>query len=196
MHINIKEIKKSKYSILDVANLALIRQIRYCDEDDIDYIVSSFSRTPEFYNYRKDGIVTRIKGNKSQKEDLKLRLTPKGLSLLNKLTEVGKGDVELYNKISNLYKKYECHDRIKERASVPKHITAFMEKTGYSREHVLSAVDNYLNNTERKLVLGLNNLIYRNPTVFKSTFDLDHSPLYYYIKTNLVSDDKTVDCKS
>ena len=116
-------------------------------------------------------------------QDGQLRISKKGNAFLEDIqiplyTDEVKEVVEQAIILYNNYNK-----PIGNKAEIKSYASWFMSETGFSKEIVISEIENYLMTTDIDYISKLDNLIWKQPNVFTSHKSLKNSKLFDIIST-------------
>jgi hypothetical protein len=166
MYINFKLLNKKGLEILDLVLLQLAKQNK---SEDLSNEISLYSKN-RMETLVEKGYLTFIKGNKSDNEYQRLRITKSGNSFLEDLEtpEVLEEDLLLFDWISNVYisRGKEIGNKKKTKMYIAILLDEFVKD------------DNNMEYNNR-----LEYAFFKASNVFQTKFELDQSRLYtYYLK--------------
>jgi hypothetical protein len=180
MYINFKLLNKKGLEILDLVLLQLAKQNK---SEDLSNEISLYSKN-RMETLVEKGYLTFIKGNKSDNEYQRLRITKSGNSFLEDLEtpEVLEEDLLLFDWISNVY--ISRGKEIGNKKKTKMYIALFRVQSGIEKNHLAILLDEFVkddNNMEYNNRLEY--AFFKASNVFQTKFELDQSRLYtYYLK--------------
>jgi len=188
MYINLKNIEAAGFEVGDLLNLYLIFQAYREDEEIHKKMVTNLIKTERVHEYKALGLVTFIKGRKSDPRWKKLRLSKEGKELIKKFTEepITKEAEEAFSFLSGMYKEFGQEDKVVYPSKTKEYLQSFMNETGYDLRHIKAAIREYFEkNDDKNFLLSSKNLIFKPENAYAQKFKLKDSPLWGFIQVNL-----------
>jgi hypothetical protein len=180
MYINFKLLNKKGFEVLDLILLQLAKQNK---SEDLSSDISLYSLN-RIENLVSKGYLTYIKGNKSDSEFQRLRLTKSGSNFLEDIEtpEVLEEDLLLFDWISDVYSSLGKDIGNKKKTKM--YIAQFRVQSGIEKNHLAILLDEFVkddNNMEYNMKLEF--AFFKPSNVFQVKFELEQSRLYtYYTK--------------
>jgi hypothetical protein len=187
--INFEYLEQKKMSVYDFIILQTIKQNKYEDrEKDIEKMCQKV----DIFFLEQEGLVDYIKGDKSDSQYKRMRLSKKGDSILDDISTAGvlEEDVTVYNWLAKVYKKEG--KELGNMAKGKRMLAQFRAESGISKNHLAYLCKEFLNDEEAyKWSQKLEYLFFKAPSAYSTRFDLGESKLYqYYLRNREKFDNK------
>lgn len=181
MYFNYEYIKSQGATLGDILVLQLVKQLK-TDPNVVDPLSKTIKNTDEYLLSRESfGWFTEIKGKKSDPRIAKLRLTDKGLSLLEKseIPFINNQDEVLYEWVKKMYVK-----RDKEIGNQKKglmNMALFRVHSNISGNKLAFLLKNFLeDDSAQNFSLRVDYIFFKATNVFQTKFDLGDSKLWSF----------------
>jgi hypothetical protein len=177
MYINIQLFKKNNLEPQDLYFLLSIKQTEKEVLKDIPIDV--------IQRFKDLGILTTIKGTKSEPESLKIRLNDKGKKLLENLSiaEVEEDSLKIFDWISEIYRR--SGKEIGNQKKTKQFIAQFSKESGIKKNSLAFLIQSFVNDESQfEWSKVLQYLFFKGDSVFNVRFDLYSSKLYQYYQKN------------
>lgn len=172
MFINFKNLKKEEISESDLVFLIAVGQ------GFVEYISAHIDTKEHLFEYIK-----YVKGRKDRDKSELIRLTDKGKSFLQSLSDpiIDEEDEIIFNYLKQVYLKKG--KKIGNGAKTQRYINLFKNTSFITRNRLVSLVTTFVNDEENMSYnFTLEYALYKAPTAFETRFNLEESRIYKYYK--------------
>lgn len=173
--------EKNRLLPLDVISLQLIKQNKI---DAYQNLIENTISLSSINSYEELGLITYIKGKPSQSIYEKIRLTKKGVDLLDLIEtpDVEEDDIKLLDWLIGIY---ESEDKmIGNKKRIASGIANFRVNTGIRKNNLALLLRSFINDENTfEFSQKLENVFFNAKNLFQRRFVLDDCKLYeYYLK--------------
>lgn len=181
MYINFKMLKSKELSHSDLVLLQASKQNKV---EDLSYVIEKFSDL-DIDPLEEKGYLTYIAGKKKDSKASKLRLSKKGVTLLEVLEtpEITEEDLVLYDWMHEIYTLDGKLIGNKKRTRI--YIAEFRVHSGIERNELAHLLEVFLRDDKN---MAYNNKLefafFKPANLFQTKFELDQSRLWQYYQSN------------
>jgi DNA-binding MarR family transcriptional regulator len=184
MYINFKALAHYKISIGDVMILQMAKQQK--NEDLGEYIKALVQGNEKYLDGLIDNdYLTTIKGTEKQSFYSKLRLTKKGVNLIDTIEtpEIEEQDLIFFEWIEKVYK--DRGKKIGNRKKTKLYIALFRVHSGITKNSLALLIKSFLEDeVSQKFSHIAEYVFFKPPNVFSVKFDIEQSKLYQFYLTH------------
>lgn len=188
MYINFKMLDSKGLSYSDLVLLQATKQNRV---EDLSHVIEKFSDL-DIEPLKERGYLTHIKGKKKDSEASKLRLTKKGVTLLEifETPEVTEEDLMLYDWMATVYESLSKEIGNKKKTKM--YVALFRAHSGIEKNCLATLLDMFVKDEDNmEYNHKLEFAFFKPATVYQVKFELEQSRLYqYYLNYKSFFDNK------
>lgn len=182
MYINFKYALGKGLSPHDILTLQTIKQMKF--ENELETILSGLLQDDRLDFFVEQDYVTQIKGSKGDSEIARLRLTKKGMKLLDNIecADVNEDSIIIFEWLKKIYSGEE--DKFVGNGRRTKQgIAQFSAETGIAKNQLSFLIKTFLQSDSFEFSYKLENVFFSNKNLYSRKFDLEECRLYtFYLK--------------
>jgi len=179
MYINFKLAKEKGISPNEIMNLQVIKQMKL--ENELDNVLASTLEDNILERFENESLITQIKGKATDSELSRIRLSKKGIKLLDDLetANVTEEDIKIYDWVSSFYRSQD--KTLGNQKRTKSGLAQFRVETSISRNHLAFLFQTFMNDDEQlEYSHKLENLIFSSKNLYSRKFSLDECRLHSY----------------
>lgn len=181
MYFNFKYALSKSLSPYDILTLQTIKQMRF---ENLETILAGILEDSRLDFFVEQDYVTQIKGSKGDSEIARLRLTKKGMKLLDNIecVDVNEDSIIIFEWLKKIYSGEE--DKFVGNGRRTKQgIAQFSAETGIVKNQLSFLIKTFLQSDSFEFSYKLENLFFSNKNLYSRKFDLEECRLYtFYLK--------------